>query len=323
MKKHLIALCLLQALSVGTLSTSFAASNLNPQNVSTAPVIAQDKLHSLSWLPVMPPVTQDIELNASSVTINQGNISGAVAAIALPADQGSLEITLTSSIKDKRAYVPNVLVLDEQLQPAAYFPGSYFPYAKPGIASGNRLEGTLKLTPVLGQKQIYLLIYTTTDDLARTSTMPSPAKLYAEGANNAIPDVPDLVVRHSPTGSLTIKAKTEQNSGNIMIGKLFGAADPKPVVIGSTGAAVNTTAAPAPASAPALAPAPAPAPMRAAPAPKTEPLLNETESYFNNAIKQAIKEGEIDKALRLMNEAERLGSSTARATFISSVKGKG
>jgi len=315
MKKHLIALCLLQAVSIGTLSTSFAASNLNPQNVSTAPVIAQDKLHSLSWLPVMPPVTQNIELTASSLTINQGNISGAVAAIALPADQGSLEITLTSSIKDKRVYVPNVLVLDEQLQPAAYFPGSYFPYTKPGIASGNRLEGTMKLTPVLGQKQIYLLIYTTTEDLARTSTMTNPAKLYAEGANNAIPDVPDLVVQHSPVGSLSIKAKTEQNSGNIMIGKIFGAADPKPVVVGSTGAAVNSAAAPAS--------VPMAMPMRSAPAPKTEPLLDDTESYFNNAIRQAVKEGEIDKALKLMNEAERLGSSSARATFISSVKGKG
>lgn len=312
MKKQLIALCLLQALSVAAVSSSFAATNLNPQNVSIAPVIAQDKLQTLSWLPITPPGSQDIALTPSSVTINQGNITGAVAAIALPADQGSLEITLSSTIKDKQVYVPNVLVLDEQLQPAAFFPGSYFPYSKPGIASGNRLEGTMKLTPVLGQKQIFLLIYTTTDDLARTSTMTNPAKLYAEGANNAIPDVPDLVVQHQATGNLTLKVKTEQNSGNIMIGKIFGAADPKPVVVGST-AAVAAGAQPV-RSAPAAAPAPAA---------KAEPMLNDTESYFNNGIKQAVKAGDIDKALKLMNEAERLGSTSARATFISSVKGKG
>ncbi|MBP2169313.1 maltose operon protein [Erwinia toletana] len=310
MKKHVIALCLVQALSVAAVSASFAATNLNPQNVSTAPVIAHDKLQSLSWLPIAPPASQDIALTPSSVTLNQGNISGAVAAIALPADQGSLEITLSSIIKDRRVYVPNVLVLDEQLQPAAYFPGSYFPYAKPGIASGNRLEGTMKLTPVLGQKQIHLLIYTTTDDLARTSTMINPAKLYAEGANNAIPDVPDPVVQHTSTGTLSLKVKTEQNSGNIMIGKIFGSADPKPVVIGSSAAA--------PVAAPSGAPTPAPAP-----AAKAELMLNDTESYFNNGIRQAVKAGDIDKALKLMNEAERLGSSSARATFISSVKGKG
>jgi maltose operon protein len=52
-------------------------------------------------------------------------------------------------------------------------------------------------------------------------------------------------------------------------------------------------------------------------------MLNDTESYFNNGIRQAVKAGDIDKALKLMNEAERLGSSSARATFVSSVKGKG
>ena len=61
----------------------------------------------------------------------------------------------------------------------------------------------------------------------------------------------------------------------------------------------------------------------AAPAAKSEPMLSDTETYFNNGIKQAVKQGDIDKALKLMNEAERLGSKSARSTFISSVKGKG
>jgi maltose operon protein len=52
-------------------------------------------------------------------------------------------------------------------------------------------------------------------------------------------------------------------------------------------------------------------------------MLNDTESYFNKAIKQAAAKGDIDKALKLLNEAERLGSTSARKTFISSVKGKG
>lgn len=33
--------------------------------------------------------------------------------------------------------------------------------------------------------------------------------------------------------------------------------------------------------------------------------------------------GDVDKALKLLDEAERLGSKSARSTFISSVKGKG
>lgn len=52
-------------------------------------------------------------------------------------------------------------------------------------------------------------------------------------------------------------------------------------------------------------------------------MLNDTETYFNNAIKQAVKNGDVDKALKLLDEAERLGSTTARSTFISSVKARG
>ncbi|MFD1802065.1 maltose operon protein MalM [Mixta tenebrionis] len=306
MKKHLLALCLFPALSFTALPGLAADAGVNPQNVATAPTVAPDKLQRFSWLPLSPPVKQDIVLDAASLTLNEGDISGPVAAIALPADRGSLEVTLASIMKDQRVYAPNVLVLDSQLQPAAFFPSSYFAYQKPGVIATNRLEGTMKLTPVLGQKQIYLLIYTTSRDLAQTSTMVNPAKLYAEGASNAIPDVPDPVVRHVNSGTLSLKVKSEQNSGNIMIGKLFGSDNAKPVVVGSAASARPAVSAPAP-----------------TPTTKAEPMLNDTEKYFNDGIRKAVKAGDIDKALKLMNEAERLGSSSARATFISSVKGKG
>lgn len=307
MKKQLLALCLFPVLSYGLLPASIAATTtINPLNVATAPTIPAASLQRLSWLPISLPASQEIVLNTSSLSLNQGDISGPVAAIELPADQGSLEVNLSSLMKNREVYAPNVLVLDNHMQPAAFFPSSYFSYQKPGLSSGNRLEGTMKLTPVPGQQKIYLLIYTTTRDLAQTSTMINPAKLYAEGANNAIPDVPDITVRHTSTGTLNLKVKSEQNSGNIMIGRLFGNNDPKPVSVGQQPAAQPMTPAPAP-----------------APAAKAEPMLNDTESYFNNGIRQAVKAGDIDKALKLMNEAERLGSSSARATFVSSVKGKG
>ena len=316
MKKHLLALCLFPALSFTVLPGIAASTSVNPQNVATAPSVSPAKLQRLSWLPLTPPVSQEIVLNAGSAALNEGQISGPVAAIALPADQGSLEVTLASIMKDRKVYAPNVLVLDSQLQPAAFFPSSYFTYQKPGIVATNRLEGTMKLTPVLGQKQIYLLIYTTTRDLAQTSTMINPAKLYAEGASNAIPDVPDPVVQHVNTGTLSLKMKSEQNSGNIMIGKLFGSDNAKPVVVGSAAASQPAVGGSAATSQPAPVATPAPAA-------KAEPMLNDTEKYFNDGIRRAVKAGDIDKALKLMNEAERLGSSSARATFISSVKGKG
>jgi maltose operon protein len=167
--------------------------------------------------------------------------------------------------------------------------------------SGDRLEGTLKLTPALGQKQIYLLVYTTQQDLATTTQLIAPAKAYAIGVGNAVPDIPDPIAQHSATGELNLKVRAEQSTSNVMIGLPLTTPStpaPAPVVVGSNAPATPAVAAPA------------------------EPLLNDTEAYFNQGIQQAIKAGDIDKALKLMNEAEKLGSKTARETFIGGVRGK-
>jgi len=295
MRKNLLSLCLSLSLLAALPAGVYAAQ----QDASTAPAIASQTLHTLSWTPLVPPVTQDVTLGTASATINQGDIQGAVAAFALPADRGSLEITLSSIATGKTVYAPNVLVLDEQMRPAAFYPSSYFPYQQPGIVSSDRLEGTLKLTPALGQKQIYLLVYTTRQNLAETTQMVNPAKAYAAGVGNAVPDIPDPIARHMPTGLLSIKVSAEQKSGNVMIGQVFPSSAPAaaPVMVGST----------APAAAPAV--------------PKPDaPMLDDSESYFNEAIKKAVKAGDVDKALKLLDEAERLGSKTARKTFIDSVK---
>ena len=295
MRKNLLSLCLSLSLLAAVPAGVYAAQ----QDASTAPAIASQTLHTLSWTPLVPPVTQDVTLGTASATINQGDIQGAVAAFALPADRGSLEITLSSIATGKTVYAPNVLVLDEQMRPAAFYPSSYFPYQQPGIVSSDRLEGTLKLTPALGQKHIYLLVYTTRQDLAETTQMVNPAKAYAAGVGNAVPDIPDPIARHTTTGLLSLKVSAEQKSGNVMIGQVFPSSAPAaaPVVVGST----------APAAAPAVTKPDA-------------PMLDDSEHYFNDAISKAVKAGDVDKALKLLDEAERLGSKTARKTFIDSVK---
>ncbi len=295
MRKNLLSLCLSLSLLAALPAGVYAAQ----QDASTAPAIASQTLHTLSWTPLVPPVTQDVTLGTASATINQGDIQGAVAAFALPADRGSLEITLSSIATGKTVYAPNVLVLDEQMRPAAFYPSSYFPYQQPGIVSSDRLEGTLKLTPALGQKQIYLLVYTTRQNLAETTQMVNPAKAYAAGVGNAVPDIPDPIARHTTTGLLSLKVSAEQKSGNVMIGQVFPSSAPAaaPVMVGRT----------APAAAPAVTKPDA-------------PMLDDSERYFNDAISKAVKAGDVDKALKLLDEAERLGSKTARKTFIDSVK---
>ncbi len=302
MKKTLTALCLSAALLTGAVMPAQADINLVPQDLSAAPAIPAERLQQLSWLPVDTSHAQTTQLTQSGTQLDVNGLTGAVAAYSLPANQGELTITLSSEVVRNQVFAPNVLVLDENLQPAAWFPSRFFTYQQPGVMSADRLEGVMRLTPALGQQKIYLLVFTTAQDLTQTTTLIDPAKAYAKGTGHAVPDIPDPVAQHSRDGKIKLKVSTSSGA-SVLVGPLFGSSRPAPVTVGNTQpvapAAVRSTTAPA------------------------APLVNETESYFNQGIRQAVDQGNIDKALKLLNEAERLGSTSARNTFISSVKGKG
>ncbi len=315
MKKSLVALCLTAGLLAGAPGASVADVNFVPQNTTAAPSIPASALQQLTWTPVDQSTVQSTQLATGGQRLDVPGISGPVAAWSVPANIGELTLTLTSEVnKQTSVFAPNVLILDQNMTPAAYFPADYFSYQEPGVMSADRLEGVMRLTPALGQQKIYVLVFTTPRDLQHTTTLIDPAKAYAKGAGNAVPDIPDPIAKHGTDGKLTLKVKNSSSS-SVLVGPLFGSSGPSAVTVGNTAAPVYS-AQPAPVAAQAATPAPAPVA-------KSEPMLNDTESYFNQAIKQAAAKGDIDKALKLLNEAERLGSKTARATFISSVKGKG
>ncbi|WP_065647385.1 maltose operon protein MalM [Pantoea eucrina] len=303
MKKTLTALCLSAALLTSATLPAVAAINLVPQDLSTAPAVSPDSLQRLNWQPADTSRAVTTLLSESDSGKALPGIRGPVAAYSLPANQGELTVTLSSEVADNRVFAPNVLVLDENLRPAAWFPSQFFAYQQPGVMSADRLEGVMKLTPVPGQQKIHLLVFTTDNDLTQTTTLVDPAKAYAKGTGHAVPDIPDPVATHSQTGRLKLNVSTSSAS-SILVGPLFGSSAPAPVMVGNTQP-------------------PAPAAVRPASVVKPAPLENDTESYFNQNIRQAVSQGNIDKALKLLNEAERLGSTSARQTFISSVKGKG
>ncbi|HGW3733024.1 maltose operon protein MalM [Citrobacter freundii] len=313
MKKSLVALCLSAGLFASAPGISLADVNIVPQNTTAAPAIPTAALQQLTWTPVDQSKTQSTQLATAGQRLDVAGITGPVAAYSVPANIGELTLTLTSEVnKQTSVFAPNVLILDQNMTPSAFFPSSYFTYQEPGVMSADRLEGVMRLTPALGQQKLYVLVFTTDKDLQQTTTLLDPAKAYAKGVGNAVPDIPDPIARHTTDGLLKLKVKTSSSS-SVLVGPLFGSSGPGPVTVGNTAAPAVTYAAPAAAVA-----APAPQPVK-----KSGPMLNDTESYFNQGIKDAVAKGDVDKALKLLDEAERLGSKSARSTFISSVKGKG
>ena len=137
---------------------------------------------------------------------------------------------------------PNVLILDQNMTPAAFFPSNYFTYQQPGVMTADRLGGVMRLTPALGQQKLYVLVFTTEKDLQQTTTLLDPAKAYAKGAGNAAPDIPDPIAKHTTDGVLKLKVKTNSTS-SVLVGPLFGSSGPGPVTVGNTAAPVAAPAA--------------------------------------------------------------------------------
>lgn len=292
-------LAFLLSLTLGPLTTtSFAAD----ATLDTAPAISAAQLHSLQWQTVSAGETTEFELSTAGQTLSQPHIAGKVLALQFPADRGTLTLRLRSLIENNQVYAPNVLILDQQQQPAAFYSSNQFSYQPASLLTGDRLEGTIKLSPAPGQQNIYALIYTTPQDLSRQTTLEGAAKAYAKATGNQPPAIPDPVAQHTSQGHLSLKVTTEQNHDTITIGSNDtgnAVATPLPVTQDKP---VSTESA------------------QTSPAPAKAALLTETENYFNQQIKKAIKQGDMAQAMTLVEEAERLGSSSARPTFINSIQ---
>ncbi len=232
MKKSLVALCLSAGLLASVPGISLADVNYVPQNTSAAPTIPTSALQQLTWTPVDQSKVQSTQLSTGGQSLNVPGITGNVAAYSVPANIGELTLTLASEVnKQTNVFAPNVLILDQNMTPSAYFPSSYFTYQAPGVMSADRLEGVMRLTPALGQQKLYVLVFTTEKDLQQTTTLLDPAKAYAKGTGNAVPDIPDPVAKHTTDGLVKLKVKTNSSS-SVLVGPLFGSSGPAPVTVG-------------------------------------------------------------------------------------------
>lgn len=253
--------------------------------------LAQIQWHDLN-------LTQSVKTNLvaqqkQAFTTSFAGIESPVAAYRIPANQGSLKVEVESSVLDKNLFVPTVIVLDSHFNVAAAYPSSSFKLLEERGLKGNRLSTELKLTPTNNQDYIYLLIYTTKQDLDKTTTIPHPAKTYAKATGKQPPAISDITVAHSLNGQLNIKVSGQNDTQFIGLPTTIFSQSKEPTTIvtseSSTSKAISTA------------------------------VDKDTETYFNQAVQKAIKAKDINKALNLVNEAEKLGLTTPRQIFLKNV----
>ncbi|AUI66398.1 MULTISPECIES: maltose operon protein MalM [Glaesserella] len=275
------------------LSSLFFAAQLSATTLQPT----KAELAKIQWQDVA--LSQKNETNVATLANKLAGASGSVVAYKIPANQGTIKLNITSPVqKDNTVFVPNALILDAQFNPAMSYPSSQFKFSEERGLNPAQYEAELNLTPTANQDFIYLLVYTTEQNLQGKTTMTHPAKLLAKAKGNQPPAIADISVVHTNQGKVNVEVDGIQSSQFIGLnGPLFEAKTPTPTQVGTVATTPKATK-------------------------SAQPVEQSTEDYFNQAVLKALKNNDVNKAMNLVNEAEQLGLKQPRQIFIKHVSAK-
>ncbi|WCP69156.1 MalM family protein [Vibrio tubiashii] len=255
-----------------------------PEYVQSAQADKVSSLADLQSAVMKLPSSAVVDINANSQYLDFKEIDSHVAVFELPANRGEFSIEITSFISDT-AFVPRAMIVDKTGKVLESYERDEFVYTKPRLNLGNRLVADKDFFPPLGLESVYLIVYTDKSELGGFTDVIHPARLDAEGRGNYLPEVKDIKIPNAETGRIEVSIDRVS---------LFS--------IG-TSTAEN-------------------APLKPSQAPKVEIVQPETQTYYHNAIRSAVKSDNLDKALSLLDEAKALNVEGAQEVFIKAVNAK-
>ncbi|MEZ8104740.1 MalM family protein [Vibrio cortegadensis] len=252
------------------------------EQVQVAQVEQVNSIAGLQFASMKLPSSAIFDVTSNSQVLNYQGINSPVVAIELPADRGEYSINITSMIGDT-AFVPNAVIYDENGRELERYGQESFEYAKPRLHLGNRLVAEHDFYPPTTAKSVYLVIYTEPNYLEGFTDVIHPARLDAEGRGNYLPEVKDIPIPNANVGKIEV---TIDKASFFSIGS-NSESNAKPV------AAV-----------------------------KIGTIQPETQTYYYNVIQAAVNEGNIPKALSLLDEAKALNIEGAQEAFVKAVNSK-
>lgn len=271
-------------------------------------------INELQYQPLAAEQKRVVAIDGSSPAFNFPEGKSYYAAFKLPTNSGDLKVTVAGLI-DKTLFNPTVLLLDSQFKPTRTIGADIITYKPARMLDGDRVEGVFTIDrSYVGNpnNETYMVIYTTQATLSQTTQAMSPSKMMAKSLSVQDYGAKDPLIPHSAWG--VVKIDVEDMSASALGDNFY-----KPVyqeAIDANTPIVDTTpnklvvpvatAATSVAGATVVKPAPA--------------MLSETEAFYQSQIEKAVKAGDIDKAMKLVNEAERAGSTKAKSVFIDAVK---
>ncbi|MGF1691038.1 MalM family protein [Photobacterium kagoshimensis] len=235
-------------------------------------------IDQITWTPIQLPSTTKFTIDGTSQHLNNPLSKSGIAAFTVPANRGAITIEL-KSYANKTIYSPTIQIYNSKNQLVQEYTSAQFKYEPAAMLEDDRLVGKFTFLPPLTEKEARILVFSTPEDIVKSTTVLHPAKAYAIARSTQPPEIADPIVQHSGSkGQFSLMLSSPSMANNQIV---------------SNG-----------------------------PAGDHAPTIKETKGYYLNSIENAVNNGDLNKAMKLLDEAERLGIADARPTFINAVEAK-
>ncbi|WP_295387776.1 MalM family protein [uncultured Thiodictyon sp.] len=287
--------------------TAVSPSAAMSQEVLNAAPICCKSLSELHFAPLNTTAVTFYPVDAKSQAFDFATGKSLLQAFEIPDDLEHATLTI-DAIAGATVFVPTVLILDRDFRVSRAIDSKTFRYTPAGFMEPQRLRGKVYLDrqrggPLAAEK--YLIVFTTDQALSGSTRMMSEAKLYARAQGLDDPGLPDPVAQHAATGVFRMTVgDLETAASRTQFGRQRRGARRYVAVVPRVGTRASRTARPA-------------AGTTARP-----PMLAETQTMYNRMIQDSVELGDMDRAWRLVQEAERAGSASARQAFLTAVENK-
>jgi maltose operon protein len=301
--------------------TAVSPSAAQSRTALNAAPVCCDSLAELRYEPLNTKSSEFYKIDQSAQAFRFSTGKSFARGFVIPSALERATVTL-EAIAGATVFAPTVLILDGDFRVSRAIHAGAFQYTPSGFMEPQRLKGKFYLDRRQGgelENEKYILVFTTNDSLNGSTKMISEARLYAKSRGLADPRLPDPVAEHAATGvfrlavgdletsaaSTTEYVNQRQGAGRYVAGAGAGAAvaEPKPAPARPTSK-------------------PRPAVQTPSKVSGVQPMLSETQGMYDRMIRESVANGDMDRAWRLVQEAERAGSTTARQTFLKAVEQK-
>lgn len=250
-------------------------------------------LRDLPYTPLPVDFSGNVVIDRSAPAFQFDSGKSFFRAFELPLDSRSFEIRLYSEA-GKTVLAPSAMLLDSHFRVTRLLGREDFVYQAAAGLKGDSLDARLRIDRLYRDNpgnERYLILYTAEQDLAGQTTLEHPAKSFAKALGNQPPNIPDPVAQHSPAGVIKMVLIEDR-----LAGQQANTYVPPRSVGMEMGNRVPSLPEPA--------------------------VLPETRAYYRQAIDAALATQDLDRALRLADEATRAGDDSARPYLLERIRVK-